>query len=149
RPSSLVIAGSLPGAATATPYALLPLLRAGLGAAALGAGCATWCGSGRAGAAFLLTLGFGKAFLAAAGLAAGLRAAACLPDDGFVFAADCLTGLLAAFLAGFFDCLMGVALFTCFGFALATLATVFFAARFAADFGLDFAFVFAMSVGIH
>ncbi|HJU07458.1 MAG TPA: hypothetical protein VJ727_03150 [Rhodanobacteraceae bacterium] len=95
----------------------------------------------------MLTLGFGNAFLAAAGLAAGLRAAACLPDEGFVFAADGLAGLLAAFFAGFFDCLMGVALFTCFGFALAARATVF-APRFAAR-GFDFAFAmdfFAMSV---
>ncbi|HEY3521857.1 MAG TPA: hypothetical protein VGK80_12570 [Rhodanobacteraceae bacterium] len=90
--------------------------------------------------------------MAAAGLTdftaglAGLRTTACLPDDAFVFAADFPAGLAAAFFAGFFDCLMGVALFTCFGFDLAALATVFFAPRVAADFDLGLAFVFAMSV---
>src|SRR6185312_4071277 len=146
--------GSPPGAATATARALLPWSRAGFGAAARGTGCAARCGSGRAGGAFLLTLGFGNAFLAAAGLTAftaglaGLRTAACLPDEGFVFAADFPAGRAAAFFANFFDCLMGVALLTCFGFDLAALATVFFAPRFAEDFDLGFDLVFAMSVAI-
>src|SRR6185437_4512457 len=126
--------GSPPGAATATARALLPWSRAGFGAAARGTGCAARCGSGRAGGAFLLTLGFGNAFLAAAGLTA--------------FTAG-LAGLrTAAFFANFFDCLMGVALLTCFGFDLAALATVFFAPRFAEDFDLGFDLVFAMSVAI-
>ncbi|HET9836258.1 MAG TPA: hypothetical protein VFP88_07960 [Rhodanobacteraceae bacterium] len=101
---------------------------------------------------------------------AGLRAPdfALVVDTEVVFAG--LRG--AAFLADLLDCLIGVALFTCFGFALAALATVFFAPRLAApdldpnfgfaaaalatvflapllaaaDFDFAFTFVFAMSV---
>ena len=142
----MVMVGSLPGVATA----ILPS-RSRLGAAlGIGAGlCATGLA---AGAACLTGAGFGAACLAAAfcgaaffadvffgaGLA-GARFVAGLACFGFaaVFFA-CLRG--AAFLADLLDCLMGLALFTCFDFA----ALAAFFGCFALDFVL--AFDFAMSV---
>ncbi|HXS74374.1 MAG TPA: hypothetical protein VN725_10090 [Rhodanobacteraceae bacterium] len=87
----------------------------------------------------MTTVFFGAGLRAAAAFFTGLRA-----DAGFALDLDGFAGLRgAAFLADLLDCLIGVALFACFGFDLAALATAFtfFAPRLAA---LDFEF--AMSV---
>jgi hypothetical protein len=93
-------------------------------------------------------------FFTTAFLGAGLRAAAaftglaglCAADWVLALAADVVFAGLrgAAFLADLLDCLIGVALFTCFGFALAARATTFFAPLLAApDLDPDVGFALA------